>query len=800
MHHTVSLPSRTTTLSLLLILLSTAVPLPRAWAQEGVVEEIVVTSTRLRTESLQDSPVVVAVLRGDELANLNLLSLEDISHIVPSVELDPGRSDGLYIRGVGSGGDTGFDQSVGIVVDDIPFSRGRWLNPAYLDVAQVEVLKGPQGVYLGKNATAGAIYIRSNDPGQAPEFSVEGGTEFEANEVWGEAILSGPLSDTVGARLAVRASEMDGWFQQLSTDTPQTEELAGRLTVAWDVADKLRNVTKFTYNDRDDAAINVSTQRQSCQGPGGTVQPTFGLLPSPGEDCRVDDKSTLDDETPADYGEGRYWKHESWLLTNRLEWRFDNFTLTSISGLSDYDTKYLDDYDFASSPSIYAYEEEQNEQFNQEFRVATELNGRLNLLAGIFYEDTDFHHRNSSVLFNQAFLDIISGGTIPLADPATGRNFLWDRSNRQDGESWGGFAELSWDISDRWRLDVGGRYTDVSKDSVAVNTYVHSIVGVFVFPVRPVGDALADDYRDDDFSPQVILSWHPTDNVMVFASYTEAFKAGGFAHGSTLLPGLTVDDVTYDAESAKGYTLGIKTTLLDGRLFLSAAAYYNEFTDLQQSQFNSETTSFTVANAGTNEVMGLDVEINWDINEHFTLNASTVLLDSEIDDYIGTCFAGQTVEQGCDVGYDPNTPSGTFSFTPGVAQDRSGIELAPDLELNLGLQYHMLLETGASVRADVFMRYRDEVYLQPARDYPSYDEYTRWDASLVYDSPSDRWQLRLYGKNLTNEKILAGWVDSPGTGGTAGLPAGTAGAGRWADLGGGIQRTRELGMALRFRF
>lgn len=70
----------------------------------------------------------------------------------------------------------------------------------------------------------------------------------------------------------------------------------------------------------------------------------------------------------------------------------------------------------------------------------------------------------------------------------------------------------------------------------------------------------------------------------------------------------------------------------------------------------------------------------------------------------------------------------------------------------------------------------------------------------MYDSPSDRWQLRLYGKNLTNEKILAGWVDSPGTGGTAGLPAGTPGAGRWADLGGGIQRTRELGMALRFRF
>lgn len=771
-----------------------------AWAQEGVIEEVVVTSTRLRTESLQDSPVAVAVLQGEELVNLNLLSLEDISHIVPSVELDPGRSDALYIRGIGSGGDTGFDQSVGIVVDDVPFSRGRWLNPGYLDVAQIEVLKGPQGVYLGKNATAGAIYIRSNDPGPTREFSLEGGTEFEADEVWGEAVLSGPLSDTVGARLALRASEMDGWFEQLTTDTPQTEEFIGRLTVAWDIADNLRNVTKFTYNDRDDAAINVSHQRQSCQGPGGTVQPTFGLLPSPGEDCEVDDESTLDDEAPPDYGDGRFWKHESWLLTNRLEWDLGSFSLTSITGVSDYDTQYQDDYDYASSPSIYAYEEEQNEQINQELRLATDFQGGLNLLAGVFYEEADFRHRNSSVLFNQAFLDIISGGAIPLADPVTGRNFLWDRSNRQDGESWGAFAELSWDISERWRLDVGGRYTDVSKDSVAVNTYVHSIVGVAVFPLRPVGDALADDYSDDDFSPQVILSWRPADDVMVFASYTEAFKAGGFAHGSTLLPALTADDVTYDAESAEGYTLGIKTTLLDGRLLLSAAAFYNEFTDLQQSQFNSETTSFTVANAGTNEVTGLDIDIDWNLNEYFTIDASVVFLDSKIDDYIGTCFAGQTVEQGCDVGFDPNTPSGAFPFTPGAAQDRSGTELAPEVELNLGLRYYTIMSSGASLAADVFMRYRDEVFLQPARGYPTYDEFTRWDASFVYTSASDTWQVRMYGKNLTNEKILSGWVDSPGTGGTAGLPAGTPGAGQWADLAGGIQRTRELGLALRYRF
>ncbi len=782
-----------------LLLVTLAAP-PTVHAETGVVEEIVVISSRLRTESLQDSPLTVSVLQGEELTNLNLLSLEDISRVVPSVEMNPGRSDALFIRGIGSGGDTGFDQSVGIVVDDVPFSRGRWLNPAYLDVERVEVLKGPQGVYLGKNATAGAVYLRSNDPTPEAEFLVEGGAEFEASEYWGEVIASGPLTDRVGARLALRATQMDGWFEQLDEDTPQTEELIGRLTVAWDISDTVSNVTKFTYNDRDDAAINVSTQRQSCQGPGGAVQPTFGLLASPGEDCRVDYRATLDDEVPPDYGDGRFWTHESWLLSNRLELEFGAYTLTSITAFSDYDTKYQDDYDYASSPSIYAYEEESNDQFNQEFRLASQFDGPVNFLAGVFYEDTDFHFRNSSVLFNQEFLDIISGGTIPLTDPATGRNFLWDRDNSQDGESWGGYLEVSVDLGERWQVDVGGRYTDVSKDSRAVNTYVHPIIGVVIFPLLPEGVALTDDYQDDDFSPQVIVSWHPRDNLMVYASYTEAFKAGGFAHGSTLLPTTTVEDVTYAAESAAGYTLGVKSTLLDGRLVLSAAAYYNEFDDLQQSQFNSETTSFTVANAGSNEVTGLDLDLNWQLTETLGLDASLVFLDSKIEDYIGTCFAGQTVEQGCNVGYDPNTPSGSLPFTPGAAQDRSGIELAPEFEAMLGLRYDRVLASGAGLHASVYMRYRDEVMLQPERNYPTYNDFTRFDASVVWTSPSDTWEVRAYGKNLTDEEILEGWVDSPGTGGTAGLPEGAAGAGAWADLAGGIRRARELGMAVRYRF
>lgn len=767
-------------------------------AAEQIVEEVLVVGSRLRAESLEDAPVAVAVVDGEALDDLNLTELQDISQMAASINLNPGRSDSLSIRGIGAGGDTGFDQSVGIVIDDVPFSRGRWTTSGMFDVQQIEILKGPQGVYLGKNATAGALYIRSRDPGPEREFSLTAGTEFEADERYLELIASGQLADNFGARLALRTSEMkDGWFEQLDTDSPLTDETMARLTLKWDINDSLSNTVKLTVDDREDAMINIATQRYAC--PGGGPAPTFGLLANPGEDCRLDDKGTLDGQIPRDYTNGLTWEWESWIATNKLEWQTSNWTLTSITSLSKYETEYADDYDFAASPSIYAYEEETNEQFNQELRLVTQLDGSVQFMLGAFYEDTDFFHRNSSVLFNQEFLDIATGGLFPLTDPATGRNFLWDRFNDQDGESYGAYAEISWRFNEDWKLDVGGRYSDVSKDSLARNVYVHSLIGVFVFPLEPVGVPFRDDYDDDDFSPQAILTWEPNDDLTLFLSYTEAFKAGGFAHGTTLISGISVDDMTFDAESAKGFNLGMKTSLMGGRIYLSAVAYALDYEDLQQNVFNSESTSFTVANAGAYEVTGLDLDLNWRIDDNWTLNGSFVWLDSTIEDFIGACIAGQTVEQGCNVGFDPTTPSGGLSYTRGSAQDRSGTSIAPDFEAIVGLRYERVLVSGATVRGYLSGHYRDEVEFQPVRGVPTYNDYTRWDASLTYAAASGHWEATLYGKNLTDEIITTGWVDTPGTGGTSGLTAASPGAGAFADAGGGIERTRQIGLSFTLR-
>jgi iron complex outermembrane recepter protein len=767
------------------------------FAAEGIIEEIVVTA-RLRAESLQDAPVAVTAITGDTLQRLNLVNLADISQITPGVLLRPGRSDALFIRGVGSGGDTGFDQSVSIVIDEIPFSRGRWLNQAYFDVGQIEVLKGPQGVYLGKNATAGAAYLSTRSPTDEREIEARLGYEFEAREAWGEFVASGPLGDTFGARLAVRVSDQDGWFRNIeeSEREPDAREIAGRLTLSWDISESLGNVMKISVNDLEQNAINAAQQRGFC--PGATPQPIFGIIPAAGDDCRVDGRSTLDGNAPSDYGSGRWWEHESWMITNRLEWDLGDYVLTSITGVSKYETDYQDDYDYTSAPSIYAYEEESNDQWSQELRIATRWSGAVNLLGGVSYEETDFSHRNSSVLFNQTVLDVFAGlaglppGSFPMVDPATGRSFLWDRSNQQDGRAFAAYGEIQWEINDQWRLDIGGRYTDIRKRSSAANTYVHPIQGLF-FALAPEGQLFADRYDDDDFSPQVTVSWRPADNLMFFASYTEAFKAGGFAHGSTLTAATTVDQITFDAESAEGFNLGMKGDFLERALRVSAVAFYNKYTDLQQSVFDSATTSFVVANAGENITQGVDLNVSWWLDERWSITADVSYLDTKIKDFFGACFAGQTVEQGCDQDFNPVT--GRFS-----TRDFHGFPLrqAPEWETHLGIAYVTTFDNGLGLSVNLEMIHVDERDFDRQRGYVA-DAITRWDASVSISGADGRWLARLYGKNLTDEYIIASIIDSPGTGGSSGLPASNPAAGRWADGTVGIFRTREVGLGITYR-
>ena len=189
--------------------------------QSGDIEEIIVTA-RQQEETLQDVPVTIAAFSEQDLDRYNITNLVDAAKMVPNMVVSHGGSgngSSLRLRGIGSSSiSAAFDHSVAINLDGVVVNRGRFIHNGYMDMGQVEVLKGPQSLYFGKSATAGVISITTNDPGQEFEMEVSGGAEFEYYGYFGEFIVSGPLSDTLGARLALGFTKNDQLFENYSAE------------------------------------------------------------------------------------------------------------------------------------------------------------------------------------------------------------------------------------------------------------------------------------------------------------------------------------------------------------------------------------------------------------------------------------------------------------------------------------------------------------------------------------------------------------------------------------------------------
>src|SRR5690606_5693621 len=228
----------------------------------------------------------------------------------------------------------------------------------------------------------------------------------------------------------------------------------------------------------------------------------------------------------------------------------------------------------------------------------------------------------------------------------------WQHDNYQDGRSWALFAEVTWEMTDTLELAVGGRYSDEWKKSQAYNSYLNPAHMAF----SPMStEVYRDTFKDDNLSPQVILSWTPIDSLMLWGSYKEGFKAGGFAHGSNLNAGFTIDDLIFDSEEVKGFEAGLKATLLNGAMHLNLAVYDYEYTDLQVTLFNSDNPSFTVGNAGENLTRGFEFEGDWRVVPDVVLRATVAYNDAEVKDFRSSCYSGQTIEEGCDGDFNPAT-------------------------------------------------------------------------------------------------------------------------------------------------
>jgi iron complex outermembrane receptor protein len=364
---------------------SSPIVTPTAFAQQastsGSLEEIIVTA-RKREESLQDIPISVQTFSGDVIAEQSLVSLPDLAPYVPSFSYtpSPGASDLYFMRGLGTfGSGIHFEPGVGQVFNGFFSTRGRLGRSVLMDVAQVEVLKGPQGAIIGKNTSLGAINITTNKPTEEFEGEVALQYNFEASQGYEvDGVLSGPLSDSIRGRIAVNYRDVDGWVNNTSQneDLPKSEDLTARLIVDFDITESFTAEVMYQRTDVD--RNGKGRMPAGCQEfvPAAGPPHSIGRATGNGFNCFLDDSSATvdlrrDTAGGAVFNSGEPFSIENDFFGLTLVWEMDGFDITSLTSYFDYQINDMFSGDQTPRERVSIQNEEFYDQWYQEIRISS---------------------------------------------------------------------------------------------------------------------------------------------------------------------------------------------------------------------------------------------------------------------------------------------------------------------------------------------------------------------------------------------------------------------------------------------
>ncbi len=754
------------TLAVTLIATSVLMPIQAVRAESAqVIEEIVVTA-RKREESLQDTPVVISALSAKTINDFAIESMEDIADFTPgllNVSTENQAGGLIRLRGIGSATNSPIvDQAISLVVDDMQIGSLQIQRGALIDMESVQVYKGPQALFFGKNSPGGVLSIRTADPGDAFEAQLKTGYEVEAEEWFAQGMVSGPISDTVAGRLVVRYTDSEGFFDVESGPIPNSfdgkvaasEDVFVRGTLLFEPTDDLAIRTKLTYTDKEgDSGSNI--QRFFC--PLGAPQNSLPFNCEADNTIHITDipQEAIDLLATAGIKTDATGNHENdqVLLTVSVDYDFsDALSLSSTTGYYELEDSAPYNPVFGILPGyLIPGIEFESEQFTQELRLASDFNGPVNFVAGVFYETKDQYASNPLVA------DLLALGVTQVSFWAPVANTEFD----QNSEAYSVFVDLAWDVTENLELSGGVRYSYEEKDFTGFQGFV--------------GDA-EDDWND--VSPQVTLSYRPNDEWMLYASYREGFKSGGHDGSFQFAP--VPPSEPYNQETVEGFELGAKGLLLNGTLQLNAAIYSYEYEDLQLSVFDSATLSARIFNAAAAEIAGVELDVVWLTPvEGLLARGAIAYNDNEFKDFAGDCYNGQTIALGCNL----NPVGGVFQ-----SQDLTGnpLSLAPEIVGNLGLSYETQVDNvvlGLTLDAFYTDDFEPSTFFVPGTKQ---DSHTKINAAIRLSDPGDAWYVALIGRNLTDEYQVYSVASVPsapgaGTGTAVGMPGdflGYVGTGR----------------------
>ncbi len=756
-----------------------AVTTATAQAQEGVVNktvkekqatlEVIQVTAQKRPENAQDTPISMNVLSGSDLTEKSIEKIDDLQYSVPNLHMtETGISTQMFIRGIGTGNNQGFEQSVGQYIDGIHYGRPQLLRMPFLDIERIEVLKGPQSIMFGKNSVAGALNLSSAKPTEDTEAHV--GLQYQpaigATEL--TAMLSGSLSDTLSARVALRDYSEDGYIDNSfkERDETQREESAIRLSVLWQPNDDMDFLFKIERDEFEGTGRQIEVIRDDpalagAPIPGANYAQILTMLGHPGAIT----ESELNYQRQADAEESNTNSLNNATLTANFQ--LGDYTLTSISGFVSYDFVETCDCDYTAAPVFSVFIDEEYEQFSQEVRLVSPVGDKFDWLGGLFYQTSDLGFDDDIKIPSNSILGLVSGGALAsLRGQGAGRNY------QLDTEMWSAFFQGRYHFTDALTLTLGGRYSSETKTSSRVMNITDLSTGditqdplspilfdtVFGIqneqsPLSPQGHNLSGERDESSFTPLINVSYKMNENIMAYVSATTGFKAGGFDARAN-----NINSWEFEEEEATAYEMGIKSLLLDDTLEVNLSFYRTEYDNLQVSQFDG-VLGFNVGNAEETLVQGVEVEGRWIIMDGLSMQYGLAYLDHEYIDFTnGNCHSRQ--EPDGDMGADGNQlcdytgKSGQYTpkFTGSLAFD-----YFTDISF-LGFEYfRTTLGFYHSAKQNV------DVNLNPLYQV---DSYTKVDMRIALES--ENWNIALFGKNITGEEILTYVGNNPLSGSTFG--------------------------------
>jgi iron complex outermembrane receptor protein len=672
-----------------------------AGAGSAALDEIIVTAQK-REETLLKVPVAVSVLSQDALRDQGVVSLQDLGSTVPDVDIKTlGFTDAIQIsvRGITN---SDFNESgnpaVATYIDGFYVGRSEGLGGALYDLQRVEVLRGPQGTLYGRNSTGGNVNIITADP--QPSFGASADVSYgNYSDLQAHAMVNVPISDTLTIRGAFMSHQSNGYYDTLGTTQRgygAADDHAGRLTILWKPSDNFQwRLSADDFVSNGTPGLNIAT------GPNG--KPLDGLP--------VLDQPTLDHLEP-------YNHLDNFLIRSKMDWQLnDRFSLAYIAGYQDLKFQ----AQVTLGPNVLdSLRRDPFQSYSHEID--------LNFDYGAFKNTAGANYFNLSTSSPDTFRILAAGLSYGLARP--------DRVNTN---AWGIFDQATFSVSDSLRIIGGLRYSSETQHALGALSYFCPISlfpnaslsqygslfgpGCTTSTVIPAGGTWS------NINWKAGLEYDLSNHTSSYLTATTGFKSGGANIGfNTPVP-------NFSPEKVISYELGIKTRLLDDRVSLNTAIFYENYTDLQVTQLTQYST--ITENAAGAHIYGIENEATWRVTKHdeFSgfldyLQATYTKYQNAVDELSGAIY-----------------PSLAGNHLPN----------SPVVSLKLQYLHNFDLHNGGTLTPSVWTYWQSTNYLREFNEpIDRVDAYSKTDANLTYVDPSKHWKIQGYVHNLENNLIRNG--------------------------------------------